>query len=81
MPLAFLASLARPPAAEVGNLNIYNIYGDCITGAPESPVGRLDKQSGRRVYRRAPVPVRAGGPIECIDETIAQVWKMLQRGR
>lgn len=33
---------------------------------------RLDAQTGRLVHVRAPVPVAAvGGPIACIDETIA----------
>ena len=47
--------------SEVGNVNIYDIYGDCVVGAAPA--------SG--VYSRAPVPVKAGGPIECIDERIA----------
>jgi len=55
---------------QVGDINIYNIYGDCIDGSDGA--GRFDKQSGRQVYKRAPVPVTSGGPIECIDETIAQ---------
>ena len=58
---------------QVGNINIYNIYGPCIDGgAPDALPGRIEKATGRRVYRRAPVPVREGGPIECIDETIAE---------
>lgn len=54
---------------EVGNINIYNIVGPCIDG---SAPGRVEASTGKRVYKRAPVPVREGGPIECIDETIAQ---------
>ena len=58
---------------QVGNVNIYDIYGACIDGAtPGELPGRIEEATGRRVYRRAPVPVREGGPIECIDETIAQ---------
>jgi carboxypeptidase C (cathepsin A) len=67
------ACLADVAAAhdEVGPVNIYNIYGDCIVGAA-APT-RVDKASGARVHARAPVPVRggAGGPIACIDETIS----------
>lgn len=44
---------------EVGNVDIYNIYGPCYLGPKRS------------VYSRVPVPVRSGGPNECIDETIA----------
>ena len=55
--------------SEVGNINIYNIVGACIDGAAP---GRVEASTGKRVYKRAPVPVREGGPIECIDETIAQ---------
>lgn len=56
---------------QVGNVNIYDIYGPCITGeAPGEEPGRIERSTGRRVYKRAPVPVRAGGPIECIDESI-----------
>ena len=51
---------------EVGNVNIYNVNGDCITGS-----SRIDRETGRRVHSRAPVPVaNVGGPIECIDETL-----------
>lgn len=55
---------------EVGNVNIYDIYGDCITG-PSSSATRIDAATGLEVYKRAPVPKRLGGPNECIDETIA----------
>jgi carboxypeptidase C (cathepsin A) len=57
---------------EVGGVNIYDIYGPCIDGPSSSGV-RLDAQTGRLVHVRAPVPVRegSGGPIACIDETIA----------
>jgi hypothetical protein len=54
---------------EIGNVNIYDIYGDCIYGSAE---GRKDA-SGRAMYSRAPVPMLGGsGPVECIDETIAK---------
>ena len=56
--------------SEIGNVNIYDIYGDCVYGATG---GRKDA-SGNAVYSKAPVPMRAGssGPVECIDETIAK---------
>ena len=55
---------------EVGDVNIYDIYADCITG-PGAGV-RRDPITGRLVHARAPVPVaNVGGPIACIDETIA----------
>ena len=54
--------------AEIGNVNIYNIYGDCVTGRE----ARVDKVSGQRMYSKAPVALKSGGPVECIDETIAQ---------
>lgn len=58
---------------EVGNVNIYNIYGDCIVGSPHEGNGRFDKQTQTQVYSRIPVPIRKlGGPIECIDETISK---------
>jgi hypothetical protein len=50
---------------EVGNINIYDVNTACIDGPP-SGVVRSDK-----VYTRAPVSKRLGGPIECIDETIS----------
>ena len=52
---------------EIGRVNIYNIYGPCVTGS----AGALDA-AGRRVHSRAPVPVRSDGPVECIDETLAK---------
>ena len=57
--------------AEVGNVNIYNIYGDCTLGSTIDK-GVIDKVSGKRVYTKAPVVMREGGPIACIDETIAK---------
>ena len=55
---------------QVGNVNVYDIYADCIRGPGEGV--RRDAITGRLVYTRAPVPVPAvGGPIACIDETIA----------
>ena len=54
---------------EVGNVNVYDIYGPCTYGPG---AGHVDSQTGHRVHARAPVPMRnVGGPIECIDETIA----------
>ena len=55
---------------QVGNVNVYDIYADCIRGPGEGV--RRDAVTGRLVHARAPVPVPAvGGPIACIDETIA----------
>jgi hypothetical protein len=50
--------------AEVGNVNIYDIYADCVTG-PNTRVmpPRIDAATGAPVYWRAPVPVREGGPV------------------
>ena len=71
---------AAPPAcqadfdlmhAEVGNVNVYDIYGDCVDGARVDP-GRIDKATGRRVFSKVPVEMKSGGPIACIDETIAK---------
>ncbi len=62
--------------AEVGNVDIYDVNGLCITGsgrrlAVSTPI--VDKVTGAQVYRRAPVVRRdLGGPVECIDETIAE---------
>ena len=33
---------------------------------------RVDKATGQRMYSKAPVPIKSGGPSECIDETIAK---------
>lgn len=57
--------------SEVGNVNTYNIYGDCTLGSTIDK-GVIDKVSGKRVYTKAPVVMREGGPIACIDETIAK---------
>lgn len=57
-------------AQEIGNVNIYNIYGDCVYGNQRRDEGRVEKATGLRVYSKAPVPMREGGPIACIDETI-----------
>lgn len=54
---------------QVGNVNIYDIYAPCLDGSTSN--GRIDENTGKLVYKRAPVPIRGTGPIECIDETIA----------
>ena len=46
--------------AEVGNVNVYDIYGDCVDGARVDP-GRIDKATGRRVFSRVPVEMKSGG--------------------
>ncbi len=51
--------------------NIYNIYGDCTLGSTID-TGRIDRATGLRVYSKAPVAMREGGPVACIDETIAK---------
>jgi len=47
---------------QVGNVNIYDVYAPCINGP---------STSGSKFHSRAPVLVKEGGPIECIDETIS----------
>ena len=54
---------------QVGGVNVYDIYADCIRGPGAGT--RIDAITGRLVHARAPVPVHESGPIACIDETIA----------
>jgi hypothetical protein len=55
---------------EIGNVNVYDIYGDCKLGAKRD-LGRIERATGRRVHTKAPVPYASSGPVACIDETIA----------
>eukprot|EP01127_Copromyxa_protea_P017384 TRINITY_DN5291_c0_g1_i1.p1 TRINITY_DN5291_c0_g1~~TRINITY_DN5291_c0_g1_i1.p1 ORF type:complete len:458 (-),score=98.78 TRINITY_DN5291_c0_g1_i1:35-1324(-) len=50
----------------VGNINIYNIYGDCIDGSPQHVLGKTAS--------KIPRPENYGGPDWCIDSVAASAY-------
>eukprot|EP00054_Salpingoeca_dolichothecata_P026112 m.185532 g.185532 ORF g.185532 m.185532 type:complete len:447 (-) comp25565_c0_seq1:220-1560(-) len=65
-PLSAACDLALAQASkEVGRVDIYDIYGDCISGSE-------DMKAPRKPLR-APVS-RVGGPDECIDSIAASAY-------
>ena len=58
--------------AQVGNINIYNVFGECISGSVEEKAGRGTLKAPRK---NAPwAKVGSAGPNACIDSIAGTSW-------
>ena len=57
--------------AQVGNINIYNVFGECISGSVQEKAGRSVLKAPRK---DAPWAKGATGPNACIDSIAATAW-------
>ena len=55
--------------ATVGHVNLYNIYGDCISGSEEHAYGAAHPKAGN-----APSMLGLGGPDACINSILGSAW-------
>ena len=58
--------------AEVGNINIYNVFGECVSGSVQEKAGREVLRAPRKDAPWA--QVGSAGPNACIDSIAATAW-------
>ena len=67
---ACAAALAEMHAT-VGHVNLYNVYGDCVSGSEEAAYGAAHVKAG---FAATPSMLGLGGPDACINSILGSAW-------